>query len=153
MASADGRNFVSNRLQERSPVGAGDDDGSVKTVLSAAFASYVSYILGPQIFVLPSILPKAMTIEMIMSMVLNRFGICLGFGEKTVKEVCAEQQIDTDTFLCVANYICGRGDFIFENEEDTADTDEDKAKPSRLIVATYHQNFRFIPSPESQYMR
>ena len=41
-------------------------------------------------------------------MVLNRFGICLGFGEKTVKEVCAEQQIDTDTFLCVANYICGR---------------------------------------------
>ena len=41
-------------------------------------------------------------------MVLNRFGICLGFGEKTVKEVCAEQQIDTDTFLCVANYISGR---------------------------------------------
>lgn len=40
-------------------------------------------------------------------MVLNRFGICLGFGEKTVKEVCAEQQIDTDTFLCVANYISG----------------------------------------------
>ena len=40
-------------------------------------------------------------------MVLNRFGICLGFGEKTVKEVCAEQQIDTDTFLCVANFICG----------------------------------------------
>jgi len=41
-------------------------------------------------------------------MVLNRFGICLGFGEKTVKEVCAEQHIDTDTFLCVANYMCGR---------------------------------------------
>ena len=41
-------------------------------------------------------------------MVISRFGICLGFGEKTVKEVCAEQQIDTDTFLCVANYISGR---------------------------------------------
>ena len=41
-------------------------------------------------------------------MVLNRFGICLGFGEKTVREVCAEQHIDTDTFLCVANYMCGR---------------------------------------------
>ena len=41
-------------------------------------------------------------------MVLNRFGICLGFGEKTVKEVCTEQHIDTDTFLYVANYICGR---------------------------------------------
>lgn len=41
-------------------------------------------------------------------MVLSRFGICLGFGEKTVKEVCVEQNIDTDTFLCVANYMCGR---------------------------------------------
>lgn len=41
-------------------------------------------------------------------MVLSRFGISLGFGEKTVKEVCAEQHIDTDTFLCVANYIGGR---------------------------------------------
>lgn len=41
-------------------------------------------------------------------MVLNRFGICLGFGEKTVKEVCAEQHIDTDTFLCVANYMSSR---------------------------------------------
>lgn len=40
--------------------------------------------------------------------VLSRFGICLGFGEKTVKEVCVEQHIDTYTFLCVANYICGR---------------------------------------------
>lgn len=41
-------------------------------------------------------------------MVLNRFGICLGFGEKSVKEICTEQHIDTDTFLCVANYISGR---------------------------------------------
>lgn len=40
--------------------------------------------------------------------VMSRFGISLGFGEKMVKEVCQEQQIDTDTFLCVANYICGR---------------------------------------------
>lgn len=40
--------------------------------------------------------------------VMSRFGISLGFGEKTVKEVCVEQQIDTDTFLCVANFICGR---------------------------------------------
>ena len=52
MASADGRNFVSNRSQERSPVGAGDDGGSGKTVLSAAFASYVSYILGKRAMVL-----------------------------------------------------------------------------------------------------
>ena len=41
-------------------------------------------------------------------MVMSRFGISLGFGEKTVKEVCAEQNIDAETFLCVANYICDR---------------------------------------------
>ena len=57
MASADGRNFVSNKSRMRSPVGDGDDGGAGETVLSAAFASYVSFILGkmPQIFVLPSI--------------------------------------------------------------------------------------------------
>lgn len=41
-------------------------------------------------------------------MVMSRFGISLGFGEKTVKEVCSEQHIDIDTFLCVANYVTGR---------------------------------------------
>ena len=41
-------------------------------------------------------------------MVMSRSGISLGFGEKTVKEVCEEQNIDTDTFLCLANYASGR---------------------------------------------
>ena len=41
-------------------------------------------------------------------LVMNRFGISLGFGEKTVEAVCSEQEIDRDTFLAVANYICGR---------------------------------------------
>lgn len=41
-------------------------------------------------------------------MVMSRFGISLGFGEKTVKEVCTDQNIDTDTFLCVANYVSDR---------------------------------------------
>lgn len=40
--------------------------------------------------------------------VMSRFGIGLGFGEKTVKEVCDEQGIDVDTFLAVANHKSGR---------------------------------------------
>lgn len=40
-------------------------------------------------------------------MVINRFGISLGFGEKSVKEICEEQSIDSDTFLAVANFISG----------------------------------------------
>ena len=40
--------------------------------------------------------------------VLSRFGIPLGFGDKTVGEVCATQGVDTATFLAVANYVCHR---------------------------------------------
>ena len=36
---------------------------------------------------------------------LCRFGISLGFGEKTIKEVCDEAGVDCGTFLIVANYI------------------------------------------------
>ena len=35
---------------------------------------------------------------------LGSFGINLGFGDKTVCEVCEEQQVDTYTFLAVVNY-------------------------------------------------
>lgn len=34
-----------------------------------------------------------------------RFGIALGFGEKTIREVCAENGVHTSTFLAVANYM------------------------------------------------
>ena len=35
---------------------------------------------------------------------LGCFGISLGFGDKTVKEVCEEQNVDTYTFLAVVNF-------------------------------------------------
>lgn len=35
---------------------------------------------------------------------LGRFGINLGFGDKTVREVCEEQNVDTYTFLSVVNF-------------------------------------------------
>jgi len=35
---------------------------------------------------------------------LGRFGINLGFGDKTVKEVCESQSVDTYTFLAVVNF-------------------------------------------------
>ena len=35
--------------------------------------------------------------------VMSRFGIALGFGDKTVAEVCAENKVDTATFLAVVN--------------------------------------------------
>lgn len=38
-------------------------------------------------------------------MAMSRFGISLGFGEKTVGHICKEQGVDCDTFLSVANFI------------------------------------------------
>ena len=38
-------------------------------------------------------------------MVMSRFGISLGFGDKTVKEICSDTHVDCNTFLSVANFI------------------------------------------------
>lgn len=43
----------------------------------------------------------------LLLMALSRFGIPLGFGDKTVGEICGELNIDCKTFLTVANYISG----------------------------------------------
>ena len=41
----------------------------------------------------------------LLLMVMSRFGISLGFAEKNVEEVCKEHNVDTSTFLAVANFI------------------------------------------------
>lgn len=40
--------------------------------------------------------------------VMSRFGIPLGFGDKSVGEICRERGVDTATFLAVANFTSGR---------------------------------------------
>ncbi len=47
---------------------------------------------------------------------LGSFGINLGFGDKTVRETCEDNNVDTYTFLAVVNYsINGYGEF--ENDD------------------------------------
>lgn len=41
-------------------------------------------------------------------MVMSRFGISSGFGEKSVEEVCGLHGVDVSTFLAVANLISGK---------------------------------------------
>ena len=41
-------------------------------------------------------------------MALSRFGIPLGFGDKTVEEVCGHHGINVHTFLAVANFLSER---------------------------------------------
>ncbi len=43
-----------------------------------------------------------------LMMVAARFGISLGFGDKTVKEVCEEDGVDERTFLAVCNLVDNR---------------------------------------------
>ena len=38
-------------------------------------------------------------------MVMSRFGLSLGFGEKSVREACETKGVDCKTFLAVANFI------------------------------------------------
>lgn len=40
-----------------------------------------------------------------MVLVMSRFGIELGFGEKNIGEVCRQNQVDTNTFLAVVNFL------------------------------------------------
>ncbi len=40
-------------------------------------------------------------------LVMTRFGIPLGFGDKNVNEVCIEHHVDEPTFLCVLNVLSG----------------------------------------------
>ena len=37
--------------------------------------------------------------------VMSRFGISLGFGERSIGEVCRQRGVDVDTFLTVINYV------------------------------------------------
>ncbi|MCP9612639.1 hemerythrin domain-containing protein [Coprobacter tertius] len=46
--------------------------------------------------------------------VLSRFGISLGFGDKSVAEVCELHKVDTATFLAVVNFL-SEDDFVPEN--------------------------------------
>ena len=50
-------------------------------------------------------------------MVMSRFGLKLGFGDKSVRDVCQEQGVDLHTFLAVANFISeGHQEFIDDEQ-------------------------------------
>ena len=50
---------------------------------------------------------------------LSAFGIHLGFGDKTVREVCEEEHVDTFTFLSVVNLTVN--DYYSKNELERLD--------------------------------
>ena len=51
-------------------------------------------------------------------MVMSRFGLSLGFGDKNVKDVCEAQNVDYRTFLAVANFI-SEEQYSYSGDEST----------------------------------
>jgi len=54
-----------------------------------------------------------------MIQVLSRFGIALGFGDKTVEEVCQKNKVDTYTLLMTLNFVY-TGYVTYVSDEDIA---------------------------------
>lgn len=51
-------------------------------------------------------------------LIMSRFGIRLGVGEKSVEEVCNENKVHTGTFLSVANLVLSEGSIINNSKRD-----------------------------------
>ena len=49
-------------------------------------------------------------------LVLSRFGIALGFGDKTIDEVCQDNKVDTDTFLAIINLMVTEEQFMLTSD-------------------------------------
>lgn len=66
--------------------------------------------------------------------VLSRFGIPLGFGDKTVKEVCEDNNVDCLTFLTIVN-------FINNDMEEKAESDDLSIDSLLLYLKQSHVYF------------
>jgi regulator of cell morphogenesis and NO signaling len=56
-----------------------------------------------QLFTRETRLADAIHANYLLIPVINRFGISLGFGDRTIREVCRAQRIDTEFFLVIIN--------------------------------------------------
>lgn len=63
-------------------------------------------------------------------LVMSRFGIALGFGDKTIGEVCYMNEVDTPTFLTIVNMLL----------DDDYNVEPEKAKFSIESLIGYQQN-------------
>ena len=50
----------------------------------------------------------------VLLQVMSRFGLSLGFGDRTVEEVCKSCDVDCNTFLTVVNFIVGDNEYIVD---------------------------------------
>jgi hypothetical protein len=65
--------------------------------------------------------------------VLTRFGIEGGFGEKTVRDICEKNHLDTDTFLLICNVYTHK-------DHETSEEIADRHNISINTVITHRKN-------------
>lgn len=62
--------------------------------------------------------------------IISRFGMNLGFGEKSIEEICEENSIDCNTFLAIINFTKNNGENIWHLNEISLQTLCDYLKQS-----------------------
>ncbi|MCK9302776.1 MAG: hemerythrin domain-containing protein [Bacteroidales bacterium] len=70
-----------------------------------------------------------------MLFVISRFGIPLGFGDKSIGEVCKENNVDTKAFLAIVNLIAN---------DDRADYQTDVSLSAKSIVEYLHNSHGYF---------
>jgi regulator of cell morphogenesis and NO signaling len=69
-------------------------------------------------------------------LVLSRFGIALGFGDKTIGEVCRDNGVDENTFLAIIN--------LMINDDRPQPGEEPQLSLQSLIDYLYHSHSYFL---------
>lgn len=72
-----------------------------------------------------------------MLLVLSRFGISLGFGDKSIKEVCLENKVNVKTFISVVN-------FLIMEEKDISQIDMHNISVPSLIMYLRNSHTYFL---------
>lgn len=84
-------------------------------------------------------LSEVITKDYELLLVITRFGISLGFGERTIREVCEMHQVDTETLLAVINTVSGKVTYDASPEEVL-----DKLDPQGLINYLRNSHHYFL---------
>jgi regulator of cell morphogenesis and NO signaling len=69
-------------------------------------------------------------------LVMSRFGIALGFGDKSIGEVCRENEVDIATFLAIIN--------LMEHENTLIRSEQPSLSLTCLIDYLYHSHNYFL---------
>lgn len=72
-----------------------------------------------------------------MLLVMSRFGIALGFGDKSIKEVCRDNEVDVDTFLAIVN-------LLIDDEKEAIRTDNAGLSISSLLLYLRNSHSYFL---------